>query len=93
MNGNPMIAVVSAQVEPMIRPYYDSQQAQLGGLISGLSGGASYEVLSRQNLARTYWDAFNIVLIVAVSTIFIGSAITIISDLVAKRKDPGGESA
>jgi hypothetical protein len=93
MNDRPMIAVVSAQVEPMIRPYYDRQDAQLSGLISGLLGGVSYEVLSRDNLATTYWDAFNIVLIVAVSAVFIGSAITLISDLIARRKEAGGESA
>jgi len=93
VNNVPMVAVVSAQVEPMIRPYYDKQQAQLSGLISGLPGGAVYEVVSRNNLARTYWDAFNIILIVAVSAIFIGGLVTIISDLLARRKESGGESA
>ncbi|HBY09605.1 MAG TPA: hypothetical protein DEH22_18135 [Chloroflexi bacterium] len=89
----PLAAVVSAQVEPMIQPYYDSQQAQLSGLVSGLTGGAAYEITSRSNLARDYWDAFNFVLIVAVSVILIGGSITLISDLLARRKESGGESA
>jgi hypothetical protein len=93
LGSTPMAAVVSAQVEPMIRPYADNQQAQLRGLVSGLTGGAAYEVMSRNNLARDYWDAFNIVLVVAVSAILIGSAITVISDLLARRKGSGGESA
>jgi hypothetical protein len=93
LGDTPMTAVVSAQVEPMIRPYADSQLAQLSGLISGLPGGAAYEVMTRNNLARNYWDAFNIVLVVAVSAILIGSIITVISDLLARRKGSGGESA
>jgi hypothetical protein len=90
----PLVAVVSAQVEPMVRPYFDNQQGQIDGLVSGLTGGAAYEVASRPNLARSYWDAFNIVLIVAVSSILIGGAINVISTLMAQRKEPEpGEEA
>jgi hypothetical protein len=43
-------------------------------------------------LARSYWDAFNILLIVAVSSILIGGAINVISTLLAQRKEPGEEA-
>ena len=88
----PMIALVSAQAEPMVRPYFNNQQSQLDGLVSGLTGGAAYEVMTRPNVARTYWDAFNIVLIVAVSAILIGGFITVVSSLLAQRKESEGES-
>ena len=91
-DGTPMIAVVSAQVAPMIRPYYEAETGQLSGLISGLPDAASYEVVGRNNLARDYWDAFNIILIVAVSAILVGTLIITGSELLARRKE-GGKSA
>jgi hypothetical protein len=58
----PMVMVISAQAEPMIRPYYDS--GQIKGLVSGLAGGKAYEQANEQvfagiGLARRYWDAFS----------------------------------
>ena len=84
-----MVAVVSAQVEPMARTYL----GQIDGLISGLTGGAAYEVMSGANLARERWDAFNILLIVAVSVILIGASISVIPKIIAKQKNNGGKSA
>ena len=85
----PLVAVVSAQVEPVARTYL----GQIDGLVSGLTGGAAYEVMSGSNLAREQWDAFNIILIVAVSAILIGSIISIGSTVIARQKENGGESA
>ncbi len=58
----------------MIQPYYDSQQ--ISGLVSGLYGGA---VLEQNNggisgIARTYWDAYSIGMLLAV-TLIIGGAL------------------
>jgi len=92
LESTPLVAIVSAQVEPMARPYFNNQDGQLDGLISGLTGGAAYEVVSRPNLARSYWDAFNILLIVAVSAILIGGAINMVSTLMAQRKESGEEA-
>ena len=45
LGETPLLMVVSAQAEPLIRPYFsDNQNAQVDGIISGLSGGAAYEV-------------------------------------------------
>ncbi len=93
LDAVPLVALVSAQAEPMVRPYFDNQQNQIDGLVSGLTGGAAYEVVTRPNVARTYWDAFNIVLIVAVSAILIGGFITVVSTLLAQRKESEGDSA
>jgi hypothetical protein len=88
-----LIAVVSAQVEPMVRPYRDAQNPQIDGLISGLAGGAAYEGLSQPNLANAYWDAYNITLVVAVGAILVGGAITLGTKILSQRKKAGGESA
>ena len=91
LGGTPMVAVVSAQAGPMVRPYYARQSGQLSGLVSGLPDAAAYEVANRHNPARDYWDAFNIVLIVASSAILIGILVITGSDLLTRRKE-GGES-
>jgi hypothetical protein len=70
--GNPMLMVISAQAEPMIRPYYDS--GQLSGLVAGLSGGMAYETyLIRPGKASDFWDAYGISLIAAEALILFGS--------------------
>lgn len=55
----PLIMVVSAQVEPLIRPYYEANPKQVNGMVAGLAGGAAYESLTgHPSVARDYWDAF-----------------------------------
>jgi len=68
----PMLMVSSAQAAPMIRPYYDSRQ--VSGLVSGLYGGAIFEQnnAGRPGLARNYWDAYSIGMILAAILIVLG---------------------
>lgn len=57
----PLVMVVSAQAEPLVRPYYEANPRQVAGLVIGLRGGAAYARLTgRGGLARMYWDAFSI---------------------------------
>jgi len=49
-------------------------------------------VLGGSNLAREQWDAFNIILIVAVSAILIGGVISVGSTMIAQRKENDGGS-
>ena len=70
----PLLMLLSAQAEPLIRPYYQEFQQQVKGMVVGLVGGASYENLNGHPLlALTYWDAFNLAIIVAVVIIFLGA--------------------
>ena len=57
----------------MLEPYALSGQVDV--LINGLSDAAKYEFVnqSRPGLARTYWDAFGIGIIMAVLSIILGS--------------------
>ncbi len=59
LGDKPLIMALSAQADPMVRPYYDNQSNQLQGFVSGVAGGASYEaLLNRLGIGRIYWDAF-----------------------------------
>jgi hypothetical protein len=39
----PLVAGVSAAIEPLVRPYYDMDSPQIDGLIVGLAGAVDYE--------------------------------------------------
>lgn len=70
-NGTPLIMVVSAQAEPLVYPFYQSNPRQVTGIISGIVGGAYYEhvvnqVAAEQGTAQDYWFAYNIALLIAV---------------------------
>lgn len=82
LEDTPFVAVVSAQAEPILHPYSRGEDAQLSGLVSGITGGAAYEQVSeKEHLARTYWDALNYSLIVAIAIILIGSIVSALSTL------------
>ncbi len=72
-NNVPLTMVISAQAEPLIYPYYDNSPRQVSGLVSGLSGGATYETISvRENIASRYWDGFGNGLSVTILIILFG---------------------
>lgn len=57
ISDTPIVMIISAQAEPMIRPYLDSGQIQ--GLVTGLVGGKVYEqAYATPGKARLYWDSF-----------------------------------
>jgi ABC-type spermidine/putrescine transport system permease subunit II len=59
----------------------------LAGLVSGVQGGAAYEqIIGRENLARTYWDALNFGILTAVAAMVIGSLASLVSGILRKSK-------
>jgi hypothetical protein len=96
IGDTPMLTVLSAQAEPLVRPYYGSDQyAQVKGIVSGLSGGAAYEMtVGRANYGRTYWDAFSVGLLIALGAILIGGLVNVIQLLIPrKNNDSRGNSS
>jgi hypothetical protein len=97
LGNTPMVMVISAQAEPMIRPYFDS--GQLKGLVSGLSDAKIYEQ-SNQNLGPThqfgldnqYWDSFSVGMLVAELIILAGGLMGVMIDWRARHKDSGKEA-
>ena len=89
--SQPLLAVTSAQTGPMLQPYFSS--SQITGLISGLPTAASYELLNdnRPGMARSYWDAFGVGMMMAVFLIVIGSLWSVYSGIRASRVQAGEE--
>jgi hypothetical protein len=85
--NQPLIVLASAQAGPLLQPYVSS--GQVTGMVSGLVEAARYEKinLSRPGLARSYWDAFGIGLILSVGLIFIGSLWSLIAGIRARRAE------
>ncbi len=83
----PLLMVLSAQAEPMVRPYYETSPRQVSGMISGLAGGAAFESISgKSGPSRLYWDAFGSGLVVAVGLILVGGLVSLVLALVAQPK-------
>jgi hypothetical protein len=85
--NQPLLVVASAQAGPLLQPYVLSRQ--ITGMISGLSDAARYEFLnnSRPGIARSYWDAFGIGLMMAIAAIIVGSLWSLLTGMRARRAD------
>lgn len=83
--------VVSAQVEPLVYPYYLTSPKQVDGLVSGVTGGAYYEnTISQDILARKYWDAFSAGLSITIAIIIIGGGYNLARSLISSpQRAPG----
>ena len=91
LGSTPMLMVISAQAEPMIRPYFDSGQVK--GLISGLTDAKIYEqTYTRPGLANRYWDSFSIGMLVAELLIGAGAVLGVVIDWRARQKVSGEEA-
>lgn len=85
LGDKPMLMIISAQAEPMIRPYFDS--GQLKGLVSGLSDAKIYEQnFNRPGLANQYWNSFSVGMLVAELLIAVGAIFGVMANRPVIRK-------
>jgi hypothetical protein len=85
--STPVILVTSAQTGPMLQPYVSSKQA--AGMVNGLSDAARFEFVNAipetNRIARNYWDAFGVGIMMAILMIIIGSIGSLVSGFRARR--------
>lgn len=88
-----LVMVSSAQVEPVIRPYFEGNPRQLDGLVVGLRGGAAYANLTNEGgLLRLYWDVYGFGLFLAAMILLLGSlAYSVIPSLTHPSPSQGAE--
>jgi len=76
--GSPIVMVVSAQAEPLIRPYYYAYPKQIQGFISGLAGGVGYtSLLESGSRYINYWPAYNLSMLFAGLFIAVGGIVNL----------------
>lgn len=74
LGGNPLVAVVSAGAEPLVRPYYESTEPKVAGILSGLTSATAYEQrLGRPSLAHSRWSSYGLGLLAAEVLIVLGA--------------------
>jgi hypothetical protein len=72
--GNPLVAVVGAGAEPLVRPYYESTDPKVDGVLSGLTSATAYEQhLGRPGLAHARWSSYGLGLLVVEVLILLGA--------------------
>lgn len=59
IGDTPLVMVLSAGAEPLIRPYFESDEQQVEGILTGLPSAVVYEEYNaRSTGARDLWNAF-----------------------------------
>jgi len=88
LGETPLVMVISAQAEPLVRPYYQAVPQLVQGMVTGLTGGAAYDRLNgRQGLAVDYWNAFSLGLVIASGLILAGGLYNAASGFLSRSKD------
>ena len=99
LDDTPMVALISSQAEPLVRPYYHAYPKQVQGMVVGLAGGGSYEnahqdLAARSGVARRYWDAYTLGMLAAAILIGAGGVVNVIAKILETQKQAkaGGKS-
>lgn len=68
-----LVMVTSAQLEPVVRPYFDAIPQSVNGLVIGLRGGTAYaRLVGGWDQLSQYWDAFGWGTFIAAMLILVG---------------------
>jgi hypothetical protein len=88
IGSTPMLMITSAQASPMLLPYLQSGQVQ--GMLSGMSGGMTYEKLAGSSaVSASYYNAYQYAMIMGVAFVLLGLVFKILVSLFTRRKAKG----
>ena len=74
MDDKPLVVVLSAGAEPLIRPYFESDDPKIGGILASLPAAVAYELRNgRAGLAQERWDAFGTAMLAAELVLLAGA--------------------
>ena len=87
LGATPLVLVVSAQSEPIVRPYYDAYPRQVQGMVSGLSAAVAYDaLLGRHSIASEMWSPFTVALTVAVILIVMAILVNAVAGVIMRSR-------
>ena len=93
LGSTPLGMIISAQVEQLILPYYQTIPQPLNGYAAGIVGGMKYELLQgKPGPSHQNWLSYNVGIIISVGTIFIsGLANGFLALFTQHRRQQSGE--
>lgn len=72
----PLLLGTSAQIGPLVRPYFGEAPNLVAGYVSGIAGSGAYERLTGvPGRATATWNAFSLLVLAAAGVILIGSVV------------------
>jgi hypothetical protein len=84
----PIVMALSAQAEPLVRPYYNASPQQIQGLLGGYSAAVLYDTtIGRRTNAATLWSPFATGLTAAVLLMVIGLLVNLLLGLLARARE------
>jgi hypothetical protein len=73
LGATPLVLVMTTGADPVVRPYYEAQNQQVDGMLSGLPAALSYSMrLGRPGSAFGLWNAFGLTAWAAVGFMILG---------------------
>ncbi len=73
LGATPLVLVMTTGADPVVRPYYEAQNPQVDGMLSGLPAALSYSMrLGRPGSAFGLWNAFGLTAWAAVGFMILG---------------------
>jgi len=94
LGDTPLVMLVSAGAEPMIRPYYEGRNPSVSAVLSGLGTAVKYEdEIGYPGAAVERWDAYGLGVLAAAFILIVGAARGMVDLLprLGKSKSSGGE--
>jgi len=80
LESTPLIMVVSAGVEPLIHPYFEAEDPQVDGILSGLPSAIIYEGINGfQADAFLRWNSYGTGALIAMLILIVGAGYGVIS--------------
>jgi hypothetical protein len=87
LSNTPLYMVISAQAEPLVYPYFESDPKQIDGLVVGAAGGAAYEQISNFHIARKYWNPYSHGVSLALILIIVGGAYSLVQFFISRLRE------
>jgi hypothetical protein len=87
LGATPLLLGVSAQAEPLVRPYYAGRDPQVNGLVTGLAGAVAYERLQgRQTPEGGPWSPFSLAGLTAIVLVLVSGILSALRGAARRRK-------
>jgi hypothetical protein len=83
----PLIMILSAGAEPLVRPYFEAPDKQVDGILTGLPSAVTYEQFNGTlGDARLGWDAFGMGMIAIQALLLVGAGYGIVNWLAGTQR-------